>query len=119
MSKDLEQSLERGVSPDDNRVICDFLGNLLRQAKVFAHHQTAPEDKALLYYLCQNNSELSQIEQIMEEQFQCTKEMIQDVLPRLEFSQAEPQPASPQDKTQLPKEFNELIRKCNSAPRKS
>ena len=119
MSRDLEQNLGRGLSPDDNRVICDFLGSLLRQAKVFALQQTAPEDKALLYYLCQNNAELSQIKRIMEEHFQCTKEMIQDVLSRLESSQAELQLASPEDETQLPKEFNELIRKCNNALRRS
>lgn len=120
MSRELEQRLERGLSPEDSQVIRDFLGSLLRQTKNFALWQTVPEDKALLYYLCQNNAELSQIKRTMEEQFQCTKEMIQKILYRLESSpQAEMAPVPLTDETQLPKEFNTLIRKYNGALRKS
>lgn len=120
MSRELEQRLGRRLSPEGSQVIRDFLGSLLRQTKSFALQQTAPEDKALLYYLCQNNAELSQIKQTMEEHFQCTQEMIQKILHCLESPpQAEADSVPSEDETQLPEEFNTLIQKCNSALRKS
>lgn len=113
MSGELEQRLKRRLSPEDSQVIHDFLDNLLRQAKDFVLQQTDSKDKALLYILCQNNAELSQIKQTMEDQFQCTKEMIQKILYRLESSLQTT--VEPEDETQLPKEFNALIQKCNDA----
>lgn len=120
MSRELEQQLGRKLSPEDSQVIRVFLGSLLRQTKSFTLRQTALEDKALLYYLCQNNAEISQIKQTMEEQFQCTKEMIQKILCHLESPpQVEMVSAPTEDETQLPKEFNMLIQKCNDALRES
>lgn len=122
MSRELEQRLERRLSPGDSHVIRKFLSSLMCQTKSFALRQTAPEDRALLYYLCQNNAGLSEIKQTietMEKEFQCTREMIQDVWSRLESSQAESQPTLPEDETQLPEEFNALISKCNSALREA
>lgn len=55
--------------------------------------------------------------QTMGEQFQCTKEMIQEILHRLD-----PPPQQEmglEDETQLPEEFNALIQKCNDALCKS
>lgn len=120
MSRELEQHLGSRLSPEDSQVIHDFLGSLLRQTKTFALQRTALEDKALLYYLCQNNAELSQIKQTMEEQFQCTQEMIQKILYRLESPpQAEADSVPPEDEAQFPKEFDMLIQKCNSALRRA
>lgn len=120
MSRELEQRLGHGLSPEDSQVICDFLDSLLRRTKDFTLRQTAPEDRALLYCLCQNNAELSQLKQTMQDQFQCTQEMIQSIQHRLDLPpQAEAAPAPSEDETQLPKEFNDLIRKCNGALRKS
>lgn len=113
ISEELSRRLERGLSPEDGHIIHGLLDSLLRRTKDFALRKTAPEDKALLYLICQNNMELSQLRQTVKEQFQGTAEMLQKILRHLEPSELIPE----EDGAPLPEEFNALIRRCNDALR--
>lgn len=116
MSQELEQHLGHELSPEDCQVIHDFLDSLLRQTKNFALRQTTPEDKTLIYGLCQNNAQLAQINRTIQDQFQRTSEILKDTQKMIRSLQPRPDlPDSAEDETQLPQEFHVLIQKCNSA----
>ncbi len=112
--KGLEDRLSRGLSPLDKQIIFEFLRSLLEQTKYFVRNRLHDQERLILYILCQNQAWSNRMEQLVQEQFNVTHELLGQI-----FEAMKTDGPLPEDETRLPPEFDRLILSCNDTLRRS
>lgn len=110
----LEDRLSHSLSIPDKEIIFEFLSSLLAQTKRFMSGRMHGQEKAILYILCQDHAWINRMEPFIQEQFHITHELLSQILDAMQTGEP-----LPEDETQLPPEFDQLILSCNDTLRKS
>ena len=119
MAAGIESACGQGLPAADKDILWCFLSSALEIAKKFLFNKMSLEDKGLFYMICQNQSQLANVQSVITEQFHITQERIAALHNQINALCSNEAAGTFPEEADLPEEFDTLIAICNSTLKKS